>query len=156
MFGRIRESLRSARRTTAWARQQVADRPVATICGSLTRAGQPMRRVAAELRAQGYLVHCPMPTPSATAEEMAEKWRRHIDHCDLVVAVIVDGYIGEATRGELEHAERVGTPIRWVRLHGPEVHTLGCASWSALEPDVTDASPCDCTPDCADDPASRR
>lgn len=40
--------------------------------------------------------------------------KRKIDLCDEVLVLNVGGYIGDSTRSELEHARRLGKPIRWL------------------------------------------
>lgn len=42
--------------------------------------------------------------------------KRKIDLADEVLVLNVDGYIGESTRSEIEHAERTGKPIRYLEV----------------------------------------
>jgi hypothetical protein len=40
--------------------------------------------------------------------------KRKIDLADEVFVLNVGGYIGSSTRGEIEHAEKTGKPIRYL------------------------------------------
>lgn len=54
--------------------------------------------------------------------------KRKIDLADEILVLNVGGYIGDSTRSEIEHAERVGKPIRYLV---PIVSTQETASASA-------------------------
>lgn len=43
-----------------------------------------------------------------------ELHKRKIDMCDEVLVLNVGGYIGSSTRSEIEHAEKIGKPIRYL------------------------------------------
>lgn len=43
-----------------------------------------------------------------------ELHKRKIDLCDEVFILNVDGYIGESTRSEIEYAEKIGKPIKYL------------------------------------------
>lgn len=43
-----------------------------------------------------------------------ELHKRKIDLCDEVLVLDVGGYIGSSTRGEIEHATKLGRPIRYL------------------------------------------
>lgn len=49
-------------------------------------------------------------------EKMAldELHKRKIDLCDEVLVLNVDGYIGSSTRSEIEYAEKIGRPVRYL------------------------------------------
>jgi hypothetical protein len=52
-----------------------------------------------------------------TAEDkvrLDELHKRKIDLCDSVLVLNVDGYIGDSTRSEIEYAERIGKPVRYL------------------------------------------
>jgi hypothetical protein len=40
--------------------------------------------------------------------------KRKIDLADEVLVLNVGGYVGDSTRSEIEYAERLGKPIRWL------------------------------------------
>ena len=40
--------------------------------------------------------------------------RRKIDLADEVLVINVGGYVGSSTRSEIEYAERLGKPVRWL------------------------------------------
>lgn len=43
-----------------------------------------------------------------------ELHKRKIDLADEVLVLNVSGYVGESTRSEIEYAEKLGKPIRWL------------------------------------------
>lgn len=43
-----------------------------------------------------------------------ELHKRKIDLCDEVLILNVDGYIGDSTRSEIEYAEKMGKPVRYM------------------------------------------
>lgn len=47
-------------------------------------------------------------------ELVDEVHKRKIDLCDEVFVLDVDGYIGESTQSEIEYAEKIGKPIRYL------------------------------------------
>lgn len=44
-----------------------------------------------------------------------ELHKRKIEMSDLVYVLNVDGYIGESTRSEIEHAEQLGIPVQYLQ-----------------------------------------
>ena len=61
----------------------------------------------------------------ASTEDAIEKKRkldelhlRKIELADEVFVLNVDGYIGKSTRREIDHAERTGTPVRYLENDG--------------------------------------
>lgn len=52
-----------------------------------------------------------------TAEQKADLDKLHLDKVEMadeVLVINVGGYVGESTRGEIAHAERLGKPIRYL------------------------------------------
>lgn len=52
-----------------------------------------------------------------TAEDkvrLDELHKRKIDMCDSVLVLNVGGYIGDSTRSEIEYAERIGKPVKYL------------------------------------------
>jgi hypothetical protein len=44
-----------------------------------------------------------------------ELHKRKIDICDEVFVLNVGGYIGESTRSEIEYAQKIGKPIKYLQ-----------------------------------------
>lgn len=55
----------------------------------------------------------------ATRTGLAELHQRKIDLADRVLILNVDGYIGEATRAEIDYAAGHGKPIDYLQPHAP-------------------------------------
>lgn len=55
-------------------------------------------------------------------EFLDELHKRKIDLCDEVLVLDVGGYIGSSTRSEIEHAEKLGKPIRYLSKDGIAGH----------------------------------
>lgn len=51
-------------------------------------------------------------------DRLDELHRRQIDPADEVLVLNVGGYIGMSTRGEIDYAERLGKPIRYLESVG--------------------------------------
>lgn len=90
-----------------------------TLCGSLTRAANDLRRVERALALAGHLVHAPCPPlpgdPTATAEQVRRLADRHyaaIDASHLVIGIAPDGRPGAATSAEMLYAAHVAR-IGW-------------------------------------------
>ena len=43
-----------------------------------------------------------------------ELHKRKIDLCDQILVLNVDGYVGESTRSEIEYAQSLGKPVRYL------------------------------------------
>ena len=98
----------------------VPDRPeIVCLCGS-ARFANEVRAVEWELALAGVIVLAPH-IPAAgeggdtfTEEQRATLGRLHLHRVDLADRVLVvnpGGYVGEATRREIAHAEASGTPV---------------------------------------------
>jgi hypothetical protein len=89
-----------------------------TLCGSLTRARHDLARIHRALALAGHLVHAPMPPlpgeAPATPEQLDRLTERHLAAIDRSDLVATDGYLGPATRAEMNHAEQQHVPIRVV------------------------------------------
>lgn len=108
--------------------QFMAQRPeIVCLCGSM-RFAPDIRRVSAELTLAGVIVLAPGETSLATAEPLTMEQKakldalhRHkIDLADRVVVVNPDGYVGESTRGEIEHARATGKSISFTQPVRPD------------------------------------
>lgn len=109
------------------------DLRVVTLCGSM-RFRSEMERLEAELTLAGHVVLAPVLLPASTelgAEERARLGRVHLQKvamADEVLVVDVDGYVGESTRREVEHACSLGIPVRF--LERPvDPPAPGASSW---------------------------
>ena len=112
-----------------WARFTV---PVVCICGStrfadehaiarwmLERTGKHICVMINYLPAwyaeeQGWNGHDHFGEASGTKDALDELHKRKIDLCDWVLVVAPEGYIGSSTRAEIEYAESLGRPVRYV------------------------------------------
>jgi hypothetical protein len=105
-----------------------ADRPrIACLCGS-TRFKAEFEQLAATLALNGVIVVKPdvfmndghaekahLPTVSHDVKlELDQLHKRKIDLSDEVYVLNIGGYIGSSTRSEVEYAERMGKPIRYL------------------------------------------
>jgi hypothetical protein len=61
-----------------------------------------------------------------TAAKVAldELHKRKVDLADWVFVLNVDGYIGDSTRSEIDYAEKLGKPVRYLKVPEP-VYDLG-------------------------------
>ncbi|MEU3455625.1 hypothetical protein ABZ671_18790 [Micromonospora sp. NPDC006766] len=103
-----------------------------TLCGSITRAPEALRRVERALALAGHLVNAPIPPlpgeSDLTPGQLANLTTGHhaaIRRSDLVIAVVPDGRPGDSTRSEVRYAEQLGVPVRWVWDVDPFVAALG-------------------------------
>jgi hypothetical protein len=110
----------------------VTPRPrIVVLCGS-TRFRSDFERVASEQTVAGRIVltvnefgndghpekaHL---RPVGVEEKVLldELHKRKIDLADEVLVLNVGGYIGTSTRGEIDYAERLGKPIRYLESVG--------------------------------------
>jgi hypothetical protein len=102
-------------------------RPTITVlCGS-TRFYDAFQRANYELTMQGHIVlsvgfypHSPdvhgegVGCTPEQKEALDELHKRKIDLADEVLVLNLDGYIGESTRGEIDYAEKLGKPVRYL------------------------------------------
>ena len=92
-------------------------RKIVTICGSL-RFFDKMQEVAELLELQnGWIVFAPVPhtldseLTSQQKQLLGDIHKAKIDLSDAIFVVNVGGYIGEATRQEIEYATQKGKEI---------------------------------------------
>ena len=98
---------------------------VVCLCGS-TRFTSEMLIKQWELTKQGIIVlsWCALPDSyykgshigdiEGVKEIVDEVHKRKIDLADEVLVINIDGYIGDSTRSEIEYAESVGVPVKYV------------------------------------------
>lgn len=100
------------------------DRPVIALCGSW-RFRAELERLEAQLTLAGHVVLAPTavdPSTPLDAQLRAELGRAHLRKvaaADEVLVVNVDGYVGESTRREIEHARSHRIPVRFLEHTGP-------------------------------------
>lgn len=93
--------------------------PVVTLCGSM-RFRDEFARLDAELTLAGHVVLTPAaldPGTDLSAEDRARLGRIHLQKIamsDEVLIVNVGGYVGEATRREIEFARSRGLTVRFL------------------------------------------
>jgi hypothetical protein len=56
-----------------------------------------------------------------------ELHKRKIELADEVLVLNVGGYIGKSTRSEIDHAERLGKPVRYLESTAPAEDLLSVA-----------------------------
>lgn len=110
--------------------------PIVCLCGS-TRFVAQFNHQRQALTRQGWIVlsievvttqareHDPQHSDPAMKATLDELHLRKIDLADEALILNVGGYIGESTRAEIQYAEKVGTPVRYlepllVRAGDPE------------------------------------
>ncbi|MFI7125929.1 hypothetical protein ACIBQ1_09560 [Nonomuraea sp. NPDC050153] len=108
--------------------------PIVVLCGS-TRFFQAFRRENLRLTLAGTIVlsiGCDTKADEDIAEiqdmeqvkaDLDELHKRKIDLADEVFVLNVGGYVGESTRSEVEYAEKLGKPVRY--LEPVEAETAG-------------------------------
>jgi hypothetical protein len=100
--------------------------PIVCICGS-TRFKQSWIAENARLTSAGYIVlavglwghHERVYPDEATKVKLDDLHKRKIDLCDWVWVLDVGGYIGESTRSEIEYAQKLGRPVRYLSREFP-------------------------------------
>lgn len=108
-------------------------RNIVCICGS-GRFWNEILQAAADLTLKGNVVLQPnfntkQPAPDhCTADEKARLDALHLEKIDMADEVFVvnqDGYIGESTRNEIEHAMRKGKPVFYLDpKRAPVIHVI--------------------------------
>ena len=84
------------------------------------RFREQLERLEAELTLRGHVVLAPVPLPPSakpTAEERERLGQVHLVKVampDEVFVVDVGGYVGESTRREIEHAQSLDIPVRFL------------------------------------------
>lgn len=112
-----------------FTRTENPDRPtVVVLCGSTrfvhafreanlreTLAGRIVLSIGCDMRADAELF---AELDEAAIEKVKagldELHKRKIDLADEVLVLNVGGYVGDSTRSEIEYAQRLGRPIRWL------------------------------------------
>jgi hypothetical protein len=114
---------------TYFTRTESPDRPtVVVLCGS-TRFGDAFREANLRETLAGRIVlsiGCDMHSDAEVFAHMDGDERdlvkdrldslhkRKIDLADEVLVLNVGGYMGDSTRSEVDYAQRLGRPIRWL------------------------------------------
>jgi len=100
--------------------QSYATYPTICLCGS-TRFKDKFFEIARDLTLQGYIVLMPLvfghSGDKITDEEKASLDKLQfgkINNADSIFIVNVDGYIGESTQREIEYAQMIGKPIKYL------------------------------------------
>jgi hypothetical protein len=103
-------------------------RPVAVLCGSVTRAVAALDAAEAWYLAEGYTVHKPVRNDSVSAEAHSARWRALIEKADMVVACTMQhADLGAATRREIGDALHLGKRVRlWVEAAPDRVTCPWC------------------------------
>lgn len=83
----------------------------------LTLAGQIVLSIGCDTKSDGDLEAAGAFGPEAK-DRLDELHKRKIDLADEVLVLNVGGYIGESTRSEIEYAEKLGKPIRYLEPVG--------------------------------------
>jgi len=122
--------LRLALEQETKARQSVEARftaPIVCMCGS-TRFKQAWISENARLSLEGNTVlavglwgHHERKFPDVATKAQLDAWHKcKIDLCDWVWVLDVGGYLGESTRSEIEYAEKLGRPVRYLSQEFPD------------------------------------
>ena len=101
---------------------------VICLCGS-TRFTEEMLIIQWQLTKQGNIVlsWCALPDSyfsssdkthmgdqEGVKEVVDEVHKRKIDLSDEILVINIGGYVGESTRSEIEYAESIGVPVRYL------------------------------------------
>jgi hypothetical protein len=78
-----------------------------------TVAGRIVLSIGCDMRSDHELWADPTEREHIKAE-LDELHKRKIDLADEVLVLDVDGYVGESTRSEIEYAQKLGRPIRYL------------------------------------------
>ena len=79
----------------------------------LTLAGEIVLSIGCDTKSDGDLAAMG-EMPEASKDALDALHKRKIDLADYVLVLNVGGYIGESTRSEIEYAEKVGRPVRYL------------------------------------------
>lgn len=100
-------------------------KPVAVLCGSVTRAAAALDAAEAWYQAQGYTVYKPVRNDAVSREQHAEWQYGRISHCDperdvVVACTMQHTDLGTATKREIGDALHLGKRVRlWVEPAPP-------------------------------------
>ena len=105
--------------------QQGRGRPkVVCYCGSIRKALDAFKKAEYEslMRGEIALLPCCMfvdiereyGAGNEYKQKADEQHKRKIDMCDEVFVLNVGGYIGESTRSEIEYANKIGKPVKYL------------------------------------------
>lgn len=104
--------------------------PITVLCGS-TRFGHSFQEQNLRLTMAGHIVlsiGCDTRSDhelwrdlgeavmETLKDRLDELHKRKIDLADEVLVLNVGGYIGESTRSEIEYAEKLGRPVRYLEV----------------------------------------
>jgi len=125
-LGELASGIRAELLTEREEREHRFSAPIVCICGS-TKFKQAWITENAILTGQGNIVlavglwghHERVYPDTETKIKLDDLHKRKIDLCDWVWVLDVDGYIGESTRSEIEYAEKLGRPIRYLSKEFP-------------------------------------
>jgi hypothetical protein len=97
------------------------DRPnIVVLCGStrfrneFANANRIFTVTGSIVLAPGVFGHSGDPLTDNEKTQLDELHKRKIDLADEVFVVNPGGYIGESTRSEIEYAEKIGRPVRYL------------------------------------------
>lgn len=108
-----------------WRGEQKPSRPkIICYCGSIRKALDAFKKAEYDslMRGEIALLPCCMfvdiereyGAGSEYKQKADEQHKRKIDMCDEVFVLNVGGYIGESTRGEIEYANKIGKPVKYL------------------------------------------
>lgn len=117
-------SLSDAKKLLAGPRWQQGRPKVVCYCGSIRKALNAFKKAEYEslMRGEIALLPCCMfvdiereyGAGSEYKQKADEQHKRKIDMCDEVFVLNVGGYIGESTRSEIEYANKIGKPVKYL------------------------------------------
>ena len=99
--------------------------PIVCLCGS-TRFMDAFFEAGWALTLRGWIVlsvgvskhgpadHAGEALGTEVCEKLDELHKRKIDLCHEVFVLDVDGYIGDSTKSEIEYAEKIGKPVKYL------------------------------------------
>ena len=78
-----------------------------------TLAGRIVLSIGCNTQKDANFLICATLLPE-TKKKLDELHKRKIDMCDEVFVLNVDDYVGETVQQEIEYAQSIGRPIRWL------------------------------------------
>lgn len=92
-----------------------------TLCGS-TKFKREYEALNRQLSLEGNVVYSVaffghadnVPLTKEQKETLDRVHKAKIDNSDAIFVIDVEGYIGESTRSEIEHAERTGKTVKYL------------------------------------------
>lgn len=108
-----------------------------TLCGS-TKFKREFEALNKQLTFEGNVVYSvaffghvdntPLNTQLKQVLDAVHKAK--IDNSDAILVIDVDGYIGESTRSEIEHAKRTGKTVKYLSSFPDLIHLCDRATMS--------------------------